>query len=244
MKTKRSVAAIFACAMAISVVAASASAIDYGGSASGGTSGGSSVSNSTTSDSTSDSSTSDSSTGEGIAEEAAPIVETVVSSSAVTDAIASGSSVSISGDSVALGRAAVSAIANAEEPVTFVNEDTGIEISIDPASVTSVGSVNLGLDVKPADTGIVIQPFMSGEFGLTMDITIPAKAIPASVDINNAHLFYISDDGKIEDLGAIEPNEDGSVTVSISHASSYVISSATVEDVSAGAGVDGDGEII
>lgn len=237
MKTKRSVAAIFACAMAISVVAASASAIDYGGSASGGTSGGSTGGTTVSDSAPADNATEDTA-------EAAPIVETVVSSRTVTNAIASGDSVSISGDSIALGRSAVSAIANAEEPVTFVNEDTGVVISIDPESVTSVGSVNLGLDIKPADTGLVIEPFMSGDFGLTMDITIPAKAIPATVDMDNAHLFYISDDGKIKDLGPIKANADGSVTVSISHASSYIISSATVEDVSAGAGIDGEGEIL
>lgn len=234
MKTKRIIAAVFACAMALSLAAVSASAVDYGhsGNPSGGT-----PAAETEIGGESDSESEDT-------EEESPVVETAVPTKSVKDAIKSGEKVSISGDSIVMNKAAISAIAKAEAPVTFVNEDTGVEITIDPETITSIGSVNLGMDIKPDDTGLVIEPFMSGDFGLTMDINIPSKAIPTSVDVNNAHLFYISDDNKIEDMGALEANSDGSLTISISHASKYVISSATAEDVSAGAGLNGDGEII
>jgi len=224
---KRNAAFVCACAMALSMVSFPAYAIDYG---SGGSTGGSAAPVVTPVDNST-------------AEENASS-ETTVRTRAVTDAIASGEAVSVSGDSIALGRNAVAAIAKADEPVTFVNNDTGISITIDPATIEKIGKIDLGMAVEETDMGVKITPAMSGEFGVTLSVTIPKASIPASVDADNAHLYYVSDDGRVQDLGALKPNKDGSFTVELTHASSYIIGSASIEDISAGAGLDGTGDIL
>lgn len=223
---KRNVAFVCACAMALSMVSVPAYAIDYSTGSTGGTA------------------TPVVSTVDNGSAEATATAETTVRTRAVTDAIASGEAVSVSGSSIALGRNAVAAIAKAEAPVTFVNEDTGVSITIDPATVEKVGKIDLGMAVEETDMGVKITPAMTGKFGLTLSVTIPQASIPASVDVNNAHLYYVSDDGKVQDLGALTPNADGGFTVELTHASSYIIGSASIEDISAGAGLDGEGDVL
>lgn len=224
---KRNAAFVCACAMALSMVSFPAYAIDYGN---GGSTGGIAAPAVTPVDNGSD--------------DTSASTETTVRTRTVTDAIASGKAVSVSGESIALGRNAVAAIAQADAPVTFVNEDTGVSITIDPATIEKIGKIDLGMAVEETDMGVKITPAMSGEFGLTLSVTIPKASIPASVDVDNAHLYYVSDDGKVEDLGAIKPNKDGSFTVELTHASSYIIGSASIEDISAGAGLDGTGDVL
>lgn len=224
---KRNVAFVCACAMALSMVTVPAYAIDYGN---GGSTGGTAAPVVTPVDSGSTESTAS--------------TETTVKTREVTNAIASGEAVSVSGESISLGKNAVAAIAKADAPVTFVNSDTGVSITIDPATVEKVGKIDLGMAVEETDMGVKITPAMTGKFGLTLSVTIPKASIPASVDVNNAHLYYVSDEGKVEDLGALTANKDGSFTVELTHASSYIIGSASIEDISAGAGLDGTGDVL
>ena len=243
MKMKKSVAFVCACAMALSMVSISAYAVDYGNGGSGGSSSGSTGGGTASPIVTPIEDNKEENSGEEKTEEA-PKVETVVESKAVNEAIATGESVPVKGDSIVLGKAAVAAILKSETPVSFENQDTGITITIDPAKVQNVGKLDLGMDVQKNDTGLEITPAMTGDFGLTLSVTIPKANIPATVDVNNARLFYVSDEGKVTDLGSIKPNEDGGFTIDITHASSYIISSAAIEDISAGAGLDGTGDVI
>lgn len=229
MKMKRTISALCAAAVAASMISVSAFAADYGtrhenpGSTS--------------------SSTSDSTTGTDSAETAAPSVSTSV----VTNAIESGTSIVVKAESCTVSRAAVAQIAKSDTPVTF-KFDNNVTITIDPETVKKVGTVDLGVDISAneSENAIVIDPAMSGEFGLTMEITIPKAKIPANVDVKSAHLYYVDDNGNMEDYGPVTVNSDGSISFELNHASSYIISSeddAVAENVAAGAGVSGDGVI-
>ncbi len=146
----------------------------------------------------------------------------------VEEAITAGDPVYITDDAV-LTEDVVATIANAEEPVTFV-APTGITIKIDPATITEVSDFNLNFEVEAEEDNEVttapsvkITPAMSGDFGMTVELTIPAEAIPAEMDVEAAHLLYVADDGTVSDMGAIVVGDDGSFTVAISHASYYLV---------------------
>lgn len=171
----------------------------------------------------------------------------VAGESTVEEAIKNGGEVKLSvndnGDAV-VQEAAIAAIAKADKPVTIdVDTDDGVDysITIDPKSIKDVKAINLGMvisvepnstEVEGADVpsgAILIYPAQKGDFGMTLNITIPASELKG-INIENCQLYYVSDDGElslVED--AISVNKDGSITVSISHASYYVVTDVDLE---------------
>ena len=108
-------------------------------------------------------------------------------------------------------------------------------VYIIPDNITDARSINVAMNVEPATTStdlngvavpagsVIIEPFQKGEFGAALDVNIPAESL-GDIDPAAAKLYYISDSGEIElQEGAIKVNEDGSVTITLTHASAYVI---------------------
>lgn len=211
MKMKKSIAALCAATMALSMVGTTAFAVDYA------------ISN-----------------GAGNSDSSSSTVakDNTVTRGEVIKAIQYGKAIEIESGSTVVSKSLVSEIAAAETPVTFVADE--YSITIDPDSVTSVKAIDLGISIATNDKAITIAPAMKGEFGLEMQITLPKSAL-GKVNASVAHVYYVSDDGKVEDLGPVTVNADGSVSITISHASQYVITES-VEDVSAAAAATADGE--
>jgi len=171
----------------------------------------------------------------------------VAGESTVEEAIKNGGEVKLSvndnGDAV-VQEAAIAAIAKGDKPVTFdVDTDEGVDysITIDPKSITDAKAINLAMviNVEPSSTevegadvtsgAILIYPAQKGDFGMTLNITIPASALEG-INIENCQLYYVSDDGEVSLVeDAISDNGDGSITVSISHASYYVVTDVDLE---------------
>jgi hypothetical protein len=109
-------------------------------------------------------------------------------------------------------------------------------ISIDPSRITEVArAIDLNIDVEITTQGnqiagipansIVIRPVEHGEFGFEISFDITAEEIAeAGLNGNNVKLFYIDGDGKVTEYDKIRLNPDGSITVTISHSSLYVLS--------------------
>lgn len=175
----------------------------------------------------------------------------------IADAVKAGKeevTISVAEDSttgkVTIQESAIADIAKSTIPVTFdvkpVN-GTSYSVTIDPASITSAKSVNLGmqiltgndisaaaaaldLEVPVTNDAIIIAPMMKGNFGMDLTVTLPASAVDG-MDVDNAVLYYISDDGVITALeDALAVNADGSVSITISHASAYVISTVDLTE--------------
>ena len=114
----------------------------------------------------------------------------------------------------------------------------GLVIRIDSSSITSfVTALNINIDVEitgqetivhdvlfPANS-IVIAPSAHGEFGLAISFDISAKQLAdAGLDASNIRLFHINIEGVVTEAGIVRLNDDGSVTITISHASLYLLS--------------------
>lgn len=115
--------------------------------------------------------------------------------------------------------------------ISDVTDAQTINIAMDISASTDGASAlaDLGVDVGSDFSGsaIVIAPAQSGEFGLTLTINLPASATK-DLDKKNTRLYYIDDDGVAQDLGKVKFNADGSVAVSITHASAYVLTDAII----------------
>lgn len=136
-----------------------------------------------------------------------------------------------------------------DKPIYFVNQDQNVVVKLasntsssDNARDLSVGflmvpvpetnipehSVNEKLIsvVEPVmDKSILLIPSEKGEFGLSMRVYVKSS-FPEDTDTTvNPYLYYLSDEGIIENHGYAINSEDGKwLTISINHASSYMIS--------------------
>ena len=161
----------------------------------------------------------------------------VVTDSEVADAIADAkdgaATIEASADEVIVNEAAIGAIAASDVVVTIVTDE--YEIEIDPSLIETVKEIDLTMDITVTDdetdvddvtvpaNAIIIAPAQSGDFGMTVKVTIPAASVEG-LDTDNLKLYYISDDGEVELIDSnVKVNADGSVSVSISHASKYVV---------------------
>ena len=139
----------------------------------------------------------------------------------------------IDSDKATVKEDAIGAIAKSDKPVTFEADEYAV--TIDPADIDEVKAINLAMDVDVCDEGdyaydaIVITPAQKGDFGMTVTVTIPA-AKAKNLNTKSLFVYYVSDDGDVTLLeDVVTVNADGSISVSISHASSYVI---TDEEIS------------
>jgi hypothetical protein len=116
-----------------------------------------------------------------------------------------------------------------------VELQNGLIISINPDSITeNATSLDLNIDVTITErativndiqfppNSIIIAPSAHGEFGFTISFDISAEQLAeAGLNANDVRLFHISTDGVVTEAGTVRQNADGSVTLSISHASVY-----------------------
>ena len=140
-------------------------------------------------------------------------------------------------EEAAISEAAIGEIAKNDVVVTLSAENC--TVTIDPALITEVKDIDLAMDISiVADEAIseivskdvtvpakalVIAPAQKGDFGMTVTVTIPAATVE-EFDSDNLFCYYISDDGEIEDLtDDLVLNDDGSISLAISHASQYVV---------------------
>jgi len=105
---------------------------------------------------------------------------------------------------------------------SIANNATALNLNID---VEITGQDTIVYDVQFPANSIVIAPSAHGEFGLTISFDISARKLAeAGLDANNVQLFYINTEGVVTEAGIIKLNDDGSVTITISHASLYLLS--------------------
>ena len=160
----------------------------------------------------------------------------VVTDSYITEALkaATVAPVYVSDKKAVVTKDAIAAIKAANKPVTFVAPNCSV--TIDPAKITSVKAdldLSMAITASTAATtvssvavpanSIVIAPAAKGEFGVELSITISKETLKG-IDLSKAKMYYISDDGKVQELSDLTVNADGSITVKISHASKYVLS--------------------
>ncbi|MCL2051473.1 MAG: hypothetical protein FWG91_07090 [Lachnospiraceae bacterium] len=78
----------------------------------------------------------------------------------------------------------------------------------------------------------MIAPKAIGEFGFEISFDILLEKIEqAGINGDSFTLFYVSDDGRISDYGKLKSNDNGSVTVTINHASYYILMGEIVEEI-------------
>jgi hypothetical protein len=166
----------------------------------------------------------------------------LVDDAAVEDAIDGDGVVEVAPSSkgkITVQESAIAAIKDSGATVTFNNEKDGYSITIDGNEITDAKAINLAMDITSSSkatkkdgveipaNAIVIKPAQKGDFGLTLTLTFD---LGDDLSEDELYLFYISDDGEVTDLTDDLIVEDGKVTVSLSHASEYVI---TDEDITA-----------
>jgi len=157
------------------------------------------------------------------------------------------------GDSTVISAGSLQAIRESGK-VLEIELPSGLVISIDPETITDhataldlnieltiAGGGTLVNDVTYPDNSIIIAPAAHGDFGFTISFTITAGMFAeAGLDGDNVRLFYISADGIITEYDSVQRNSDGSITVSISHASVYILSEEAPLNEAPGSGVDSD----
>jgi hypothetical protein len=117
----------------------------------------------------------------------------------------------------------------------------GTIIGVNPtASTTAVVNINININITLAsaqdrpegvsENSLIINPTEHGEFGVELLFDISAEQLAeAGLTSDTVRLFYIDDDGNITRGGRIvSRNTDGSVTVGIERASSYVLTEVKI----------------
>ncbi len=145
----------------------------------------------------------------------------VVTAKLMQASIDSGKTITINSDDARVDRSAMSVIKKQKEPVVFKSKE--YTVSIDPKSITTAKEIDLGIkiDMYPKAGVITVQTAQEGEFGLEMSVTISADSLK-EYDLNKLKFFYEDKDGKRQEQKSFTVNKDGSLTFTISHASSYV----------------------
>lgn len=160
----------------------------------------------------------------------------VISQKLMQASIDSGKEITIKSDDAKIDTKAMELIKKQKGPVVFKSKE--FTVSIDPKSITTAKSINLGmkLDLFPEAGVISIDPVQKGNFGLEMVVTIPASALK-DFNLKGLKFYYVSSDGKRKELKEFTVNKDGSLSFKLSHASSYVFEEAG-EDVDTADGLN------
>lgn len=145
----------------------------------------------------------------------------VVTAKLMQASIDSGKTITINSEDAKVNRSAMSVIKKQKEPVVFKSKE--YTVSIDPKSITTAKEIDLGIkiDMYPKAGVITVQTAQEGEFGLEMSVTISADSLK-EYDLNKLKFFYEDKDGKRQEQKSFTANKDGSLTFTITHASSYV----------------------
>ncbi|MEG2174917.1 MAG: hypothetical protein RR135_05480 [Oscillospiraceae bacterium] len=127
-----------------------------------------------------------------------------------------------------IDKAAIEKIKNGKTPITFVSQS--YTITLTPGAISAPKDLSLGLVLASNNGMLEIFPVSKGDFGLFMTITIMADELRNMV---NPHLYYFGDDGKIVDYGLVTV-KGNKATISISHASGYIITDKVISGSVAG----------
>ena len=142
------------------------------------------------------------------------------------------------GDSTIISYAALQLIKEADV-VLKIELPNGLVISIDPAEITdSARAVNLNIDITVVlesqlvngkdvpDNSIAISISDRGNFGFSISFPIlPELFEAAGISSDAVRLFHVDSEGDVaEKFDEFAINDDGSVTITISHASGYILS--------------------
>jgi len=117
----------------------------------------------------------------------------------------------------------------------------GMLLTIDGASITNNAvALDLYIEIERARSSMtidgvefsknayIITPAAHGEFGFTISFDISAQQLRyAGITGEQIRLYHISRGDVVTDLGPVELNWDGSVTITISHASRYILADDT-----------------
>ncbi len=189
------------------------------------------------------------------AENATSNVTEDVVTNAIEAAIANDAEVEIyvTADEAEIAEAAIAEIVKNDMPVTLIAD--GYAVKIDPATISENTAIDVSMNitvvegedsvsgVAVSDKAVVIAPAQKGEFGMVLEVIVPAESVEG-LDVDNLLLYYISDDGDVTEMtDALTVNDDGSVSIAISHASEYVITDeeiATAGDTGADTPADTD----
>jgi len=157
--------------------------------------------------------------------------KTAVNDSVVTDAIANATGDTIIIDitkDAAIDTSALAAIAAQDKPVVFVAE--GFSIIILPGDIgDNAKGINLSMAITTANGKIEIVPSAKGDFGFAFTIVIPAANINSSgLKTSALKAYYVDDSGKVTKKLPSKLNDNGSFSLKVSHASSYIITDQTL----------------
>lgn len=143
-----------------------------------------------------------------------------------------------------LGTEALAAIKDAGKPVVLANET--YTVTIDPKNIKDGAKeidLSMGIVVTAEETkisnnvtlpagAVMVSPLANGDFGMTVEVKVPAKGLGA-----DAKLYYVADDGKVSEVKDALKIEGDYAVITISHASSYVLSATPVKEGSPSTGV-------
>ena len=118
----------------------------------------------------------------------------------------------------------------------------GMVITIDPRGMTEAArAIDLNINIKFSgdkkagipERSIMIDPAAQGPFGFEYSFNISEEQLTeAGLTAETTRLYYVNDAGKItQDYGVVTVNADGSITVTIDRASSYVLTQIKAGDV-------------
>lgn len=160
----------------------------------------------------------------------------VITKKLIEASINSGKTITINPESAKVNSNALDVIRKQKEPVVFKSKE--YTVSIDPKNITTAREINLGMDIDlfPEAGVISIDPVQKGYFGLEMVVTIPAAALK-DFNLKGLKCYYVSKDGDRKLFKQFTVNKDGSLTVTLTHASSYLFEEAA-ENVDAAAGMN------
>lgn len=97
---------------------------------------------------------------------------------------------------------------------------------IDGKSVTKAKDISLAIKMTKSEAqgAMILRTEQKGSFGCTVDIHISAKYYTqCGIDLKNAHVYYVDDDKNVNDMGALNFDDEGNIVVSMTDGGKYII---------------------
>lgn len=131
----------------------------------------------------------------------------------------------------------------------YFKQPSGITSCINGDDIKTVKQLKIGAKITalPEQFAVKVEFYQSGDFGTLVTVGIPKRILgKAGVNVRGAMCAYVDDNGSVSNAtDALTMTSSGNLALTVSHASFYLISSEyKTEDITAGAGVDGDGEVL
>jgi len=167
---------------------------------------------------------------------AGAIITPSLTESTVNAAISANEPLVLTGADTTISAEVLQAIKASEGTLNIILPN-GVHISINAAQIgPNAQPIDLNIVLTPTTTAttvggaavpansLIIAPETHGAFGFTINIHVPhAQLTAAGLGSGNLNLYYVAGDGTVTNLGAVQRQSDGSVIVSISHASHYYL---------------------